>query len=319
MSLNAEEQLAALTDELNRLEQALDGSGFIPRVKARIRALAGAETAHRKKYGFLVHNGGKKSVREYFTTRRSQLKKSIHQALYLDARKLKTDAFIKNTVGAMGAALAAVWAWTTQLPATVANLPTDTKLFFFLGAVAAYVAKDRIKSLTNEYLVDRLKTFDHSARIQGASVADVGLGMLDGRLEERMRFCDFKAVDPSIQMQRQRVRQGRPLGDPAKQEEVIHYRKVLTLSSSENEPLPEGYAILDILRLNVRHFLVRLDDPTEDIAFYDPDRRTFRRTKLPKVYQVNVVIRIGAPGQTERLEHFLVILDKRGIVRIESI
>lgn len=318
-SLFLEERLGLLVERLERDDRHFDGSGFVPRAKERIRAFAEQEATHRLKFGFLIHSADKKSLREYYTYRRSLLKKSIHQALYLDARKVKKDAFIKNSVGAAGAAMAAIWAWATQLPATVADLPTNTKLAFFFGAVGAYVAKDRIKAATNEYLVDKFKKFDKSSIIRGASLEEVGLGMFSGRLEERMRFLPFDQVDELIRHIRLQGRSGRFLSDASTQEEVIHYRKILAVDSVNGEALPEGYGMLDIFRLNIRHFLSRLDDPTESICFFDVDRKNFTRSKLPKVYHVNVVVRVKANDEPERFEHFRMILDKKGIVRTDRV
>lgn len=319
MSLFLEERLALLVERIEGESGNFDGTAFVPRTKETIRAFAAAEAAHRLKFGFLIHAADKKSLREYYTYRRSLLKKSIHQALYLDARKVTKDAFIKNSVGAVGAALAAIWAWATQLPATVADLPTNTKLAFFFGAVGAYVAKDRIKAATNEYLVDKFKRFDKSSMIRGASLEEVGLGMLSGRLEERMRFVPFEEVDELIRHIRLQGRSGRFLSQAASQEEVIHYRKILSVDSAGGEALPEGYGMLDIFRLNIRHFLSRLDDPTESVCYFDVDKKNFARSKLPKVYHVNVVVRLKANDGPEHFEHFRMILDKKGIVRTDQV
>ncbi len=318
MSLSLEERLASLVDHFDS-QRRYDGSAYVPRLKERIRAFAREEATHRKRYGFLVHLAHEKSSREYFTYRRSLLKKSIHQALYLDARKVKHEAILKNTIGAFGAMLAASWAWATQLPATVADLPTNTKLAFFIGAVAAYVAKDRIKATTNEYLVPKIRKFDKHSAIRGASLEEVGLGNFSGRLDERFHFMRFDEVDPRIRSIRLQGRTRRFLADAPLQEEVIQYRKVLTVQPSEGEPLPEGYGILDIFRLNIRHFLSRLDDPIEDVRYFDVDRGAFAHSELPKVYHVNVVIRVQGAGERERFEHFRIILDKEGIVRIDPI
>ncbi len=122
----------------------------------------------------------------------------VQQALYLDTRKAQGDTFIRNGVGAAGAAVAAIWALATQLPATVANLPINAKLTFFALAVVAYVTKDRIKALTNEYLVPKLRSFDFVSRIKSGALTAIGLGMLDTRLKEAMRQGVIEPLDPVL-------------------------------------------------------------------------------------------------------------------------
>ena len=320
MSLFLEEQLARLSSAVGRVPGVYDGSAFAPAVRERVRRLAEREVAHRKRYGFLTHASDRKDLREYFVFRRSMLKKAVQKALYLDARDVESETFVRNSVGAFGAALAAVWAWATQLPVAVANLPTNTKLLFFLGAVAAYVAKDRIKSMTNEVLLKKLKKFDQTSRIRGASLEEVGLGTIDARLKERMSFRPFEELDEEIRNARLLGRSRDHLSPPPEEEKIIHYRKVLSVKSVKAGPLAEGYGVVDIVRLNVREFLSRLDDPTETLRCFDENHASFTHTKLPKVYHLNFIVRLreleNERTVSERIERVRVVLDKKGIVRL---
>jgi hypothetical protein len=322
MSLFLEEQLGKLCGALEADVRRLDGSAFVPRATATIAALARSEAEHRAKYDFLLLKKEQDEPGEYFGYRSSLLKKSVHQALYLDARKARGDTFVRNAVGSVGAALAAIWALATQLPATVADLSGGTKMTFFALAVVAYVLKDRIKVFTNEYLSARLRRSDHTHNIVGPSLAVIGLGMLDVKLRETMRFFSLNDVREKvrqIRLERRTVRQTDVL-----QEEVLHYRKSLQVENTqEEERLPEGYGVRDIMRFNMRHFLLRLDDPVEKVRYFDAGRDAFHEAKLPKVYHLNVVtrarhVRKGRP-QLERYEHLRVVLDKNGIVRVDKI
>lgn len=322
MSLFLEEQLGKLCGALEADPRRLDGSAFVPRAIATIAEVARREAEHRAKYDFLLLKKEQDDPGEYFGYRSSLLKKSVHQALYLDARKARGDTFARNAVGAVGAALAAIWALATQLPATVADLSGGTKMTFFALAVVAYVLKDRIKVFTNEYLSARLRRSDHTHNIVGPSLAVIGLGMLDVKLRETMTFfalADVRERVRQIRLERRTVRQTDVL-----QEEVLHYRKSLQVENTrEEERLPEGYGVRDIMRFNMRHFLLRMDDPFEKVRYFDAGRDAFHEAKLPKVYHLNVVIRARhlRKGQSarERYEHLRVVLDKNGIVRVEKI
>ena len=324
MSLFLEERLALLVEALGAQEKLYDGSGFVIRARLRLRELAAEEDAYRAKYGYLrlAHDalrGG-----EFFTYGVSHLKKSVHQTLYLDFRAVRNqDLFFRNSVAAVAAALGAIWAFATQLPATLANLPASTQFLVFLAAVGAYVLKDRIKALSSEFLTNRLRKYDHQFWLQGASLAALGLGMLRIRLREGMRFASSSEVPPGVLRQRLSRRTLRRV--EAFLEEVIHYRKQLDLTAADEvaQP-PEGYRVRDILRFNVRHFLVRLDEPIDRVAYYDAARQTFAWAELPKVYHINLVLNLARLGPKdellhERVEHLRVVLNKTGIVRVEKV
>lgn len=324
MSLFVEERLAVLWSALEGDPRRFDGSAFVTKARASIVALAREEAMHRRRYGYVALTTSSEEDREYFTYRSSLLKKLVHQALYLNARHLKhVDSFIRNAVAAVGAALAATWALATQIPATVADLPIDAKLAFFGTAVIAYVMKDRIKAVTNEYLIKKVRKFDHTSSLYGASLQEIGLGILEAKLSERMRFVAFGDVPEHIRAIRLEHRTVRQL-DLFANEEVIHYQKLLRLERTDDtRTLPDGYRMLDILRLNVRHFLVRLDDPSEKMRFFDYAHGGFFETKLPKVYHLNLVLeaRHLEGGKTEilRRAHLRVVLNKNGIVRVERV
>ncbi len=319
MSLTLEERLANLGDALAD-EVPADGRGLVPRATALLAELARDEVAHRAKQDFLVMAASEEAAfGEYFAYRSSLLKKAVQQALYLDVRKAHADTFVRNGVGAVGAALAAIWALATQLPQTMANLSSGTKLFVFVAAVLAYVAKDRIKVATNEYVVPRLRRFDYVTRITSGALRNIGLGMVQTRLRESMRFTKLADLPDDIRRVRTERRTIQAFEGPLL-EEVIHYRKVLDVDQDDgDERLPEGYGLRDIMRFNVRHFLVRLDDPEDKLRYFDADKEAFAEAKLPKVYHLNLVIRVDRGARGVRLDHFRIVLNKQRIVRIEKV
>lgn len=330
MSLALEERLATLA---HAAESARDGTGFVARVQLRMRALAQEEAEYRERYGYLVLDGrtlaedslaarARRSAPagEYFTWRASALKKNVQQALYLDLRGSRADTFVRNAIAATGAALAAIWALATQVPTQIAGLPTQTRVFLFSAAVLAYVMKDRIKSLTGEYLLRRARVFDHSSVVHGPTLVEMGLGDLRARTAEAVRFVDRDALPEEVRRRRMEDNSRRVGPNP---EEVIHYRKRLEVESEGARPLPDGYRIRDLLRVNVRHFLLRLDDPKDRVTYFDMARGWFDAGDLPRVYHVHVLVRVRQLGPTgvaaEQLAHVRLVLDKDGIVRAETV
>lgn len=335
MSLVLEERLAQLSQAVGADPRRLDGSGFVPTVRARIAALAAEESEYRARYGYLVLDletveqpvdpslraQGVVGAGEYFTYRASLLKKHVHQALYLDVRGSRGDTYIRNAVSAVGAALAAIWALAAQVPTQIAGLPTRTQFALFAGAVFAYVMKDRIKANTSEFLLKRARTFDHVSWVRGGTLQELGIGELKVKVSEAVRFVSAEALEPSVRATRSQRRTVQHAG--AAQEEVIHYRKRIASAGREGAAAaPEGYRLRDLLRINIRHFLIRLDDPEDRVDFFDPKLNTFRAATLPKVYHVNLVVRlrrtVGAELR-ERMVHLRIVLNKDRIVRCDEI
>lgn len=330
MSLALEERLAVLA---HAAESARDGTGFVAKVQLRVRELAREEAEYRARYGYLVLDGraiaedslaqrARRSAPagEHFTWRASALKKNVQQALYLDLRGSRADTFVRNAVAATGAALAAIWALATQVPTQIAGLPTQTRFFLFSAAVLAYVMKDRIKSLTGEYLLRRARVFDHSSVVHGPTLVEMGLGDIDARTAEAVRFVDRDTLPEEVRARRVDDDPQRVGPNP---EEVIHYRKRLEVDSEGAKALPEGYRIRDILRVNVRHFLLRLDDPKDRVTYFDVGTGWFDERDLPRVYHVHVLMRVRQLGPSgvaaEELAHLRLVLDKDGIVRAEAV
>lgn len=322
MSLFVDEWLTRFIEKLAATPTAYDGTGKVTRCRLAAAALAREEARHRQKYGYLTLGecGGQDG--EYYAYRASLLKKSVQSALYLDVREVKVDTFVRNVVGAVAAALAAIWATALamKLPGSLAGMPSKTRLLIFMAAVGAYVLKDRIKAVTNELLVRRLRTYDHTKWLRGEALSVVGLGMLQARLQESMTFVDPEDVPVNVlglRFARRTVRNAEPIA-----EAIIHYRKrVEALAADDPAHLPQGYWVRDIVRLNVRHFLVRLDEPLDRVEYFDLARDRFAVALLPKTYHLNAVVTIAHETATsiqERAEHLMVLLNKEGIVRVEK-
>jgi hypothetical protein len=322
MSLYLEERLARAALDLEREERLLDGTGTAARVRLLLTAYADDEARYRARYGYVSLTEAGLAHADYFNYHLSLLKKAVHAALYLDARASGGDTFIRQTVGAAGASLAAIWALAADVPIKVMSLSGGTKAVVMLAVVLAYVLKDRIKTLTAELLLRRVRKHDHASTLTADSLAAMGLGMLRIRLREAMSWKKSDEVPADIRdlrLSRRTVR----VAETAT-EEVIRYRKEITVDRSKGgERVPEGFRVRDILRLNVRQFLARLDDPLDDVSFFDPERGAFRAARLPKVYHVNIVIRSERSGEGEALnvhyERLRLVLNKEGIVRVDVV
>jgi hypothetical protein len=321
MSLFIDERLSLLVLAAAERKNLRDDSGLVTRLRLRAAALAEEEATHRRKYGFLHVRSTEGREGEFFTYYASYLKKSVQNALYVETRRFEADdTYLRHAVAALGAALAATWAFATRVPDRLAEFSSAQKFALVLGIVLAYVLKDRIKAFSNEVLIRRLRKFDHKAWLRGPAMEALGLGRLRLRVREAMRFLRHDEAPPAVLRQRlarRTVRHAEVFG-----EEVIHYRKEIRFSA-EGEDAPAGFWLHDIMRLNVRHFLVRLDDPVDRLPHYHDGAGAFEWAALHKVYHLNLVMLVSRTGPDrrteERIEHLRVVLDKQGIVRIEPI
>jgi hypothetical protein len=89
-------------------------------------------------------------------------------------------------------------------------------------------------------------------------------------------------------------------------------------------PVPAGFGVQELVRLSLDEILKRLDDPIDDVAFYDPSTGTFARAEMPKVYHLNLVVETttGAqddPTAVRHLSRSRVIVNQEGVVRIDPV
>src|SRR5262249_32343067 len=119
-------------------------------------------------------------------------------ALYVQSGRVQNDQFIRNATGAMAAGLAATWALVAQLPQRLTNLPPLAQTALFVLPVAAYMAKDRIKELSREWLTRRVRGYDFEHEIRAGALDDAGLGQLTGRIRETTRFQEVEAAPAEV-------------------------------------------------------------------------------------------------------------------------
>jgi hypothetical protein len=182
--------------------------------------------------------------------------------------------------------------------------------------VIAYVLKDRIKELTKEWMIRRMRSYDQETELVGLQLARSGLGSLQGALREKVLFLDHAPDDVVALRQRGRWVAGARIGG----ESVLLYRRHLEIVAPEDGLIgTDELALRQIIRLNLRHFMTRLDERDQTVRHYDPSIAGFATHEIAKVYHLDVVVRLGAPGAAGRLERWRVVLSRVGIERVERI
>jgi hypothetical protein len=94
-------------------------------------------------------------------------------------------------------------------------------------------------------------------------------------------------------------------------------------STVANPPCPQALACRSWCACR-DEILKRLDDASDDVAFYDPSTGNFVRAAMPKVYHLNLVVETttGAQDDPDAVRHLSrsrVIVNQEGVVRIDPV
>jgi hypothetical protein len=314
-SLFLDDALATLAHELAERPELFDGSGRAAGVLQVLSTCAATEARYRHAQGFVNLEYTSGVNREYFLYRRSLLKKAVQQALWVRTRRRQVDSYLRNAAGMVAAGMAATWALIAQLPTTFLSLSPVAQTLMFALPVIVYVLKDRIKELTKEWMIRRMRAYDQETELVGLQLARSGLGSLCGTLREKVHFLDHAPDDVQAIRQRGRWIAGARIGG----ELVLAYRRKLEIFAPRDGQLrgTDELALRQIIRLSLRHFMARLDDRDQIVRHYDPSIGGFATHEIAKVYHLNVVVRIGGLNQGVHLERWRVVFSRDGIERIE--
>ncbi len=314
-SLFLDESLATLAHELGARPEWPGGAGGAAGVLEVLSSCAAAEAAYRHAQGFVNLDHPSGWNREYFLYRRSLLKKAVHQALWVRTRRRQADSYLRNAAGMVAAGMAATWALIAQVPAQFRSLSPAIQTLMFVLPVIGYVLKDRIKELTKEWMIRRMRAYDQETELVGLQLARSGLGSLRGTLREEVHFVDHAPDDVLAIRQRGRWIAGTRIGG----ELVLAYRRKLEVHAPGDGQLHGSHelALRQIIRLSLRHFMTRLDDRDQIVRHYDPSTGGFAAHEIAKIYHLNAVVRIGGQDPGAHLERWRVVFSRDGIERIE--
>lgn len=301
----------------------------------QVEALLTGELAYRNEHVQAAAERAEARVETYYY-RLGLLKKYVSEVLFLQTKRINKDYVYRNCVAAFGAALAAAFAVLTNVQTTRMMLNQEDWGFRIIAitmlGIIAYVFKDRIKDLTKEYFNSRLKSwlpdfdvqmfythFDAEGRSQKAYL---------GSSQETMRYLQRKSLPPDIDYLRELGH--RTELEPERIETVLHYNKKmrfeLEASLRDHFGQAEIRRIHDVLRFDVSHFLAKMADPRQKMSYFTTHKGILT-TEAPRVYHLNMVFRYRVShfqegkmvDQATDYERLRVILNKKGIVRVETV
>ncbi|MBQ0077228.1 MAG: hypothetical protein KBS55_01145, partial [Bacteroidales bacterium] len=243
--------------------------------------------------------------------RRGVVKKYVESQLYLRVPRKRDGVLAEQAYYSLAAGMAMIFAtvvaWAFQR--TFGNLTWP----LFIALIISYMMKDRIKELMRFWFAHRLsdRYFDNKAHI---SFHDIPVG----ELKEAMDFIPHDKVPAEVVAVRDRSHlfEAENLW---RDENVILYRKKVHLDLqkvSDNSTYTfEG--INDIVRLQVRPFLRKMDDPEILCDALSPDGNVLE-IPCEKDYPVNIILQYTSASHTE-FKRFRITLNRDGIRSIEEV
>jgi hypothetical protein len=282
----------------------------------RLRQRAQAEVDYRRRRGYPSVLGPQNS--EELLLRHSALKKYTSSVLWLSTSTRREGGTLEQVLFATAAGVSMIFA--TVIAFYAQSIYGQISLPVFAALVIAYMFKDRIKESGRAFSAHILsrRLFDYRTRIQTQD------GERDlGYVREKMVHVRPKGREheapPEVQAARARDPQYEPelLGQ---RETIIHYAKQVTLRKNAFRYLAEDglviSAINDITRLDIRSFLRKMDNPYEERLVLRNGK--VERVRCQRTYPLNLISVFGSEDGATTCERTLVVLNRKGIVRIEQ-
>lgn len=252
---------------------------------------------------------------EQIEFRRHVLKRFTSSVLWLSPEVRPAAEWVSHVLNALAAAVAMSFAVLAAL--WNGNDATGSGFMrWALVAVVAYAMKDRIKALLQARFAQVVqRNFpDRSWKIH-----DRERRLELGEMEEQSGFVAPSMV-PADVMAVRRQTQIHPFEAQARPETVLFHRKTVVLHRDTIAAAdPRFEALTEILRLDVRRWLVHTDDPKRRFVFADPDAGVIGTATAPRVYNLAVIYRlrrVGEPGPWHRVR---VVVSRKGIRRLDKI
>lgn len=290
------------------LAESLSDTGEISRkLRKAVLRLAAGEAHYRRKRGFasvIAENDSNEAA----VYRMRVLKKIMGSILYLRTSRSADGRFAEELLTSLSAGLAMFLALMLSLLGR--QLFADVTAWFVAIAVICYIVRDRIKDSCRFRFIGwaRKFFFDYTTRISDAHGRRVGTS------KELFSFVRESALPAEVAKLRAKSLVVELANAP--EENIAYYKKKIVLNAAS---CPAGGAytgVVDIVRMNIRHLLDRMDDPVRSLLLPHPGG--IRRVNGHCVYHLNLVLRYAAEGRPEEYRRFRLILDQNGIVRIEQ-
>ncbi len=255
-----------------------------------------------------------KATRESYMRRVSALKKFTSSVLWLATSTHREGTTWEHVLYAGAAGVSMIFATLVAFYAQAAY--GEFTMPVFVALVVGYMFKDRIKESGRTFssrLLNR-HLYDYRTVIETQD----GRRQL-GMVREKATYVPLRNVPAPVLA----ARGAGPHDDPAfagNLETVLLYAKLVTLRNDAFDYLSkdgvEVTAINDIMRFDVRPFLRKMDEPYEERLMLKGDK--VRTVRCHRTYHLNLISVFADETGAITCERTLVVLDRKGIQRIEQ-
>lgn len=255
-----------------------------------------------------------RATRESYMRRVSALKKFTSSVLWLATSTRREGTTWEQVLYAAAAGVSMIFATLVAFYAQATY--GEFTMPVFVALVVGYMFKDRIKESGRTFssrLLNR-RLYDYRTVIETQD----GRRQL-GAVREKVSYLPLQNVPPMVMA----ARGADAHDDPAfagNLETVLLYAKLVTLRNDAFDYLSkdgvEVTAINDIMRFDVRPFLRKMDEPYEERLMLKGDK--VRTVRCHRTYYLNLVSVFADETGATTCERTLVVLDRKGIQRIEQ-
>lgn len=247
----------------------------------------------------------------------SMLKKYTSSVLYLATARERDGATVEHLLFALAAGVSMVFA--TVIAFWVQAVYGNFTFPLFIALVVGYMFKDRIKELGRSASTNLLRRFYYDRRIH---IYTLDRQQRLGRIREKMVFVDEHEMPPMVKAAR--TAGALSLTDlEGQREQVVRYTRNVTLAANAFRKVrqegPPINGVSDIIRLDVRPFLHKMDNPTEQRLYLEGDR--LRTLKCARVYYINIISTYALDNRTEQIiaKRVRITLNRKGLVRLQEV
>ena len=166
--------------------------------------------------------------------------------------------------------------------------------------------KDRIKSILQTLCINKRNRYAYDYRQKIYDDFDNELGLC----REGFQHCSSKDVPLEIEKIRNRTALSR-VENGSLVENVLVYRKKIELKGQGSKDIFQKFTIdgvVDIFRLNVRHWLGKMDNPVKTI--YRSDGEKISSIKAHRNYHVNIIFRYGEKRGEVQYARYRVVVQR---------
>lgn len=306
ISLLMDKYLARLYFSLKRFEINVDG------MQLKIAKMLQSEAAYRMESGYPSVTDDN-SENETVIYRMGALKKVMGSILFLKTKTKLEGWLLEQIITTFAAGLA--MAFATAFIFLSRTKFEDFTISLFAILVIIYMFKDRIKDLAKRIVYGWAKKYIFDYK----TIVMTNMGTKIGYCREMCSFLNTANIPPEI-VHKRNTDYLTELDNELAGESILYSKKEIRIASSKCSKLLTDFkvdGVHDIIRINVRSFLNKMDNPEKSL--YRADGKKCKIARGSRVYHINLIQKYGMKDQQPTYRMFRIVLNRNGLKRIEPV